>query len=246
MSCRLFVARDRLTEGDFALDADDHHYLIRVRRLRAGDTVTLFDGEGREADAEITAVTDGGASLRVGAPRDVREPDAVHLTVLLSVIKGDRTEWAIQKLVELGVDRIVPVLAARCVVKLEGKRAADRHRRYQAVAEDACRQCGRATIPEVDPPRSLAEALARAPERAVKLMLWERARGASLRAALPAQPPEAVALLVGPEGGFTDAEAELAASEGWRPVGFGPRILRSETAAVAAAAAVAASVGNLD
>ncbi len=241
------MSADRLAAGDLELTGDDYHYLIRVRRLAAGDQVELFDGAGRAANAELTAVMADRATLRVAEPREVEAQSAVEITVILSLIKGDRTEWAIQKLVELGVNRIVPTRAERCVVRLEGKRAEERHRRYVAVATDAARQCGRATVPDIAPVADLAGALAAVPAGTLRLMLWEQARGESLRTAVEAAAGSpGIAILVGPEGGFTPAEAEFAAAAGWRPVGLGPRILRSETAAIAAAAVVAAAVGNLD
>ena len=246
MTPRLVIAPSRLIAGTLELSGDDHHYLFRVLRLRRGAAVTLLDGAGRAATAEVERVEPARALLRVDEPVAAAPAGRCSLTVLLPLIKGDRTEWAIQKLVELGVDRIAPVRTERCVVRPAGKRAADRRRRYAAVAEAAARQCRRATVPEIPAIAGLDEALDAVPGDALRLMLWESARGRALRAALPAEPPARAALLVGPEGGFSPAEVERAAASGWLPVGLGPHILRVETAAIAGVVVIAAAFGNLD
>ncbi len=242
---RLLVAPDALASGDVTVRDDGHHYLFRVRRLAVGDPVVLFDGCGREADARVAKVTADEATLAVQDVREVPAPARPALTVLLSLIKGDRTEWAIQKLVELGVDRIVPIRAARSVVKLDGARAASRHQRYATVAGDAARQCRRATVPEVAPIADFRSALAGAADADLRLLLWAQGQGTRLRDALPAAPPARIAVLVGPEGGFTEAEVEAAVAAGFVAVRLGPRILRAETAAVAVTAALGFALGDL-
>ena len=129
---------------------------------------------------------------------------------------------------------------------LAGKRAEDRRRRFAAIAEAAARQCRSPSLPEVSEIADLSHALATVDGATARYILWEQARGCALRQALPAETPECIALAIGPEGGFTAREAAEATESGWIPVGLGPRILRSETAALAAAVLVAAAVGNLD
>jgi 16S rRNA (uracil1498-N3)-methyltransferase len=244
-ACRLFVEPATLAPGPMIVTAADHRYLFRVRRLRAGDPVTLFDGAGREAEAVVQSVSADQAVLSVDAPRPVQPAPHCRVIVLQALIKGERMDWCIQKLVELGVDAIVPVDTERTVVKLAGERARKRRARFVDIARDAARQSRRARIPEVHDIASLDHALAEAADCALKLVLWVGESGRGLRSALPDQPPASVCLLVGPEGGFTEDEIERATRAGFMTVGLGPYILRAETAALSATAIVAAAFGQL-
>ena len=202
-------------------------------RAQPGDTVTLFDGVGNEVEARITRVgrTDtelllGAASARSGAPR---EPLLVLLT---AVPRGARMDLLVEKTCELGVSRIVPVLTERSVVRPD----ATRRGRWEKIAREAARQCGRADVPDVDAPIALVTALA-APELPHRrLMAWEGEGGTALRSRPDGGEP--TALLVGPEGGFTAAEVEAARHAGFDTVTLGHRILRVETAAMVAVALV--------
>lgn len=245
MSLRLLVAPASLAAGTLAVTGDDHHYLFRVLRMRTGDPVTLFDGEGREAQAEVGAIGARTADLVVAAPTVAPVASAPRLTVLLSIIKGDRMDVCLPKLVELGAGRVIPVLADRSVVKLDGDRAEKRRDRYRAQVRAAAQQCRSPLVPLVDPVSRLGEALARVAAADLKLVLWEDARALRLRAALPAEPPPQVAVLVGPEGGLTEEEVERARLAGFVAVSLGPRILRAETAAISAAAILAYALGDI-
>ena len=239
------MAPEQLAAGSLSITGDEHHYLFRVLRMRAGDRLTLFDGEGRQAEAEVGAIGARTADLRVGEPTVAPSSTAPRLTVLLSIIKGERMDFCLPKLVELGVGRIIPVLAERSVVKLDGERAEKRRERYRAQVRAAAQQCRSPILPLVDPVSRLGEALARVADAELKLVLWEDARAVPLRSALPAATPAQVAVLVGPEGGLTEDEVERAREAGFAAVGLGPRILRAETAAVASAAILAYALGDL-
>ncbi len=246
VKCRLWVAPSALSAGVHELRGDDHHYLTRVRRLRAGDAIELFDGEGRAAAAVIDAVGPDAVTVTVDAPRAAAAGRA-RMRLLMPLLKADRTDWCVQKLVELGVDEILLVRAARAVVKVDGERAESRLRRLQAIARDAARQCGRADLPQIAGPLPLAEAVARplAAGAGLRLLFWERARDLPLASVLPPGPVAEVALLVGPEGGLAPAEVEAAQASGFVVAGLGPRILRAETAAVAALVAAQLLLGDL-
>lgn len=241
---RLLVEAGSLAAGPRPVAGDDHHYLFRVRRLAAGDRLVLFDGEGVEADAEVTSAGPRTGALAVGAPRAVDVPPP-RLTVLLSIIKGERMDWCVEKLVELGAGRIVPVAAERSVVRLDPDRAERRAARYRAQVRAAAQQSRCAVLPRVDPVCRLAAALERVAGAELKLLLWEDPRAIPLRSAIPERAPGAVALLVGPEGGFTSAELEQAEAAGFVAVGLGRRILRAETAAVASAAILAYALNDI-
>jgi 16S rRNA (uracil1498-N3)-methyltransferase len=241
MSHRLPVGRGTLAAGARSLDESDRHYLVRVRRARVGDAVELFDGAGWRAAATISELTGERLVLAVDDPTESGVESPIESIMLLSIITGDRMELAIQTLVELGVNRVEPVVAARSVGRLEARRAATRQQRYQAVAADAARQCGRATIPEVRPVRPLLEAVAEV-EAELKLVFWARSEAPGLSAHGPAA---SIAMLVGPEGGLEVGEVDAARAAGFVPARLGPRILRAETAAIAAATAVQLAFGDL-
>jgi 16S rRNA (uracil1498-N3)-methyltransferase len=233
-----------LAAGSLTIAGDDHHYLFRARRLAVGDRLVVFDGAGLEADAAVAAVDGTAATLEVAPPRPQHRVGPA-LVSLVPLIKGDRMDLALEKLVELGVTTIAPFAAARSVVRLDAARAAERHRRYQAIVRAAAQQCRTATLPTVAPIGDLTAALARAAGCPLRLVLSEQAGAPPLAGALPTTPPAGVALLSGPEGGLDDAEQAAAVAAGFLPVSLGPRVLRAETAAIAALAAVGFAIGDL-
>jgi 16S rRNA (uracil1498-N3)-methyltransferase len=245
VSARLFVEPARLRAGQLELEGSEHHYLARVRRLRAGDEVTLCDGAGREAPARIVRVGKRSASLEVGDPTAAATAPSLPIAVAFAPIKGDRTEWAIQKLVELGASKLHPIETSRSVVVPRGPRAVARLERYRAIAAEAARQSRNAVVPRVEPLVSLPGALEELAAAELKLVCWEGALAEPLRQKLPHHRPADVALLIGPEGGLSEEEVELARDAGFAPVGLGPRILRAETAAVAALTIVGHVFGDL-
>jgi 16S rRNA (uracil1498-N3)-methyltransferase len=242
---RLFVPPERLRDDIVVLGSDDHRYLIRVLRLRAGDEVVLFDGTGQEARARIERISPRAAELRVLERAQAAVPVGPEITLLVGIPKGEKMEFVVQKATELGAARIVPVRSARFIGPQEVTRQAARRQRWIKIAREAARQCGRADVPEVSAPVDFASALATAPEDALRLLFWEEARGVRLRERLPAAKPARIVLLVGPEGGFEAQEVELARKAGFEVVGLGPRTLRAETAAMAILAVVGYALGDL-
>jgi len=242
---RLWVPH--LAAGRVAVSGADYRYLARVLRLGPGAPVTIFDGRGREARARV-AVVDAGRGelvLEAEAPEAQAAPAALDLTLLIALLKAEKMDLVVQKATELGVARIVPVCAARSVVRLDPTRAAAKATRWRKIAREAARQCGRSGVPAIAEPCDLAEALKAGPGDAWRAIFFEGARASSLRAALPDEPATAAVLAVGPEGGFEDAEIELARAAGFVVIGLGPRTLRAETAALAALAAVGYALGDL-
>jgi len=239
---RLYVPRARLAGEGVTLTGPEHRHLARVLRARPGETLTLFDGAGGEVEAEVVRIDREATELRLGARRAVAGP-AVAITLLSAVPRGSRMDFLVQKTAELGVARIIPVLTERSVARPEAE--AGRRARWEKIAQEAARQCGRADVPVVDAPVALPEALARRglPER--RLALFEGERSRSLRAALGGAAPGPTALLVGPEGGFVAPELAAAEAAGFESVGLGARILRVETAAIVAVALVAEASGML-
>jgi 16S rRNA (uracil1498-N3)-methyltransferase len=245
VSARVFVEPARLRAGSLEIGGSEHHYLARVRRLRAGDELVVCDGEGREAPARLVRVDKGGAILEVREPAEGAAAPPLPIAVAFAPVKGDRTEWAIQKLVELGASSLHPIETSRSVVVPRGQRAAARIERYRAIATEAARQSRNPRVPRVAELEPLSGALESLAAAELKLAMWEGAIAEPLRETLPDHRPTDVALLIGPEGGLTDEEVDEARAAGFAAVGLGPRILRAETAAVAATAIIQHTLGDL-
>lgn len=214
------------------------HHASKVLRLRRGDAVTLFNGAGGEYTARIDAVEQARVSVDVHDWSARERESPLRLTLVQALQAGEKMDLTVQKAVELGVDRIVPVHSRRSVVRLEGERALRRVEHWRGVVAAACEQCGRNRLPEVVMPQSFDSWLARKPEAgSVRLMLAPDAR--QVLAKLPEPPPgNSVELLIGSEGGFASEEVDLAVASGFLEVCLGPRVLRTETAALAALAAI--------
>ena len=231
---RLFVEPALLRAGRIEVRGEDHHYLFRVLRLRIGAAVELFDGEGRQAAAVVASIDGELGALEAGEPEPATPPPGAAITALIPLLKADRSADSLAKLVELGVSRIVPVVTARSVVRVDVARADDRHRRLIAQARAAARQCQSAFVPRIERISDWKTAVATT-DAALRLVLWERA-DTPLRALLPAQAPASIAVATGPEGGLEAAEVDAAIAAGFLAVALGPRILRAETAPVAVCA----------
>ncbi|MBA3818900.1 MAG: 16S rRNA (uracil(1498)-N(3))-methyltransferase [Deltaproteobacteria bacterium] len=235
---RIFVDPAQLSAGELVVDGDEHHYLARVRRARAGDAVELVDGTGRRAAATIARITDAATTLAVAAPeRVVAQPPL--LRVLVPLIKGDRMDSCLEKLVEVGADQIVVWPAARSVVRLDAERREARLAKFQAAAVAAARQCGRAQVPAVQLAEGLAEIVAALPADAARFVLDP----ASDAALVPGAATD-ITIASGPEGGLTPGELALLERAGFTGIGLGPRILRAETAPVVAVAVIRAVTGS--
>lgn len=215
--------------GTLRLSGEEARHLARVRRVGAGEVVELFDGLGLATRAEVLAVGRDEVSLRaVGDPLPDRAPD-VELTLATAVPKGDRFDWLVEKAAELGVARLIPLVAVRSTVD---PRAGKLDRLRRTVVE-ACKQCGRNRLMLVEPVARWSEVMAAAGEHP-RLVAHPGGAGA---AGWPGVVPGGSAwVAVGPEGGFTDEEVQAAEARGWRRVGLGPTLLRVETAAVVACA----------
>ena len=231
MSQRFFV--ETPIQGTTAeLQSTEAQHAAKVMRCRVGDQVILFDNSGAEFDARITRIDRATVHLDVLARAPIDRELACHLTLGVALPKGDRQRWLIEKTVELGVARIVPLVTQRGVAQPSDK-AVDRLRR--AVIE-ASKQCGRNRLMQIDEPMSVADFCASVATGSLKLFAtpagqpWSRTTIANSKS---------LAVSIGPEGGFTEDEQRCAAANQWAPINLGPRILRIETAAVALAATVA-------
>jgi len=248
MTPRLYVPA-ALRDGDAAsLSAEQAHYLTQVLRLPVGQALQVFDGRGHRHQATIEALRKHQGTLRIGPALPAHRGGAPRITLVQGIASADKMDWAIEKATELGVARIVPLLAQRGKVRLDADRAARRHDHWQRLIVAACMQCGRdelvelsavtdwATLPtllDADSPRLLFAPPSDG-QASPRLSQWVRARPRA----------EAVTLLVGPESGFSDQERHDAESIGFTPISLGPRILRTETAGLAAIAALQSMWGD--
>lgn len=207
---------------------------VQVLRLREGDTVTLFDGRGGEYPATLTVLAKKSAQVVLGDLLPLERESTLQLKLVQAVSSGDRMDYTLQKAVELGVSVIQPVFSERSVVKLAGDRADKRMEHWRGVLLASCEQCGRNTIPQLLPLQPFGKWLAGDTTPGLRLMLSPQ--GSQRLRDLPRN--AAAALLAGPEGGLTAAEEAAALAAGWQPLKLGERILRTETAAVAAVAAL--------
>jgi 16S rRNA (uracil1498-N3)-methyltransferase len=205
-----------------------------VLRLRSGDEVTLFNGEGGEYAGALTRVSRVSAHARIVSGRAIERESPLAITLAQCVSSGDRMDVALQKSTELGVAKILPIASERSVVRLTPDRADRRLAHWRNVVIAACEQCGRNRIPEVEAISGIEEFLASPSTGSLRLLLAPEA-GGDLRELAPSP---AVTLLVGPEGGLTPTERRRAEEAGFVPVCFGPRVLRTETAPLAVIAAM--------
>ena len=251
MTPRLLV--DGLHEAGqlVTLDADQSHYVQRVLRLREGDPLQVFDGHGARWSARLAGPASGAgsgrgaAALALIAPLPSPPESPLQLTLVQGISSAERMDFTIEKAVELGVGAILPVASARSVVKLDDERARKRMAHWQRLVVAACMQCGRDTVPPVLAPLPLADWLAARP-RARPGWSLDPLAAQSLAASAARQEGLIEAdLLVGPESGLTPEELALAGQAGLLPVRLGPRVLRTETAGLAALALLQGVRGDL-
>jgi len=240
----LYVPGELVPGRAYALPQPQAHHATRVLRLKAGDAVTLFNGGGAEYGAMVTRVAGDAVIVKVGDARDCARESPLEIVLGQALSSGERMDYTVQKAVELGVAAIHPLAAARSVVRLSGERAEKRVAHWQSVVVSACEQSGRNRVPPVAPVAELAAWLARpvAGEAGALRLLLSPAGATRLRD-LP-RPAAFIVLLAGPEGGFTPEEEAAARHCSFTPVRLGPRVLRTETAAVAALAALQALWGD--
>lgn len=240
---RLFVNHPLSAGADIKLDADRARYLGRVLRLRNGDALSVFNGDDGEFHANLTSAGKDSAIVHVVSPIQTSTESPLKVHLVQGISRGERMDFVVQKATELGVKRITPVLTEYGVVKLSRDRAGKRRDHWQGVAESACEQSGRIRPPLIDDVISLNAWFGERPaEPGTDLVL--RPGAIDTLAAMPA-PDTKVCFLIGPEGGFSEPEYEDAQLAGFQPVTLGPRILRTETAAIAAIAIAQSLWGDL-
>lgn len=239
---RFFVDPPLATGARLELPERAAHHALRVLRLRAGDPLTLFDGRGGEYAGVIADLARNSLIVEVDAWQDIERESPLAVTLAQGISSAERMDLTVQKAVELGAAAIQPLATEKALVRLDAQRAESRLAHWRRIVISACEQCGRNRLPEVRAPVSVAELCAAtqgldarwllAPEAPTRLR--DAARGLS----------EKLVIAAGPEAGFSDAEAHALSAAGYTRVNLGPRILRTETAALAAIAALNAIAGD--
>ncbi len=251
---RVFVEGDLQSGDELELPRETGAHLAKVLRARSGDEVVLFNGDGREFTGVIDKVLGSRVSASIGAARLMDRESPFQLTLVQCVPRGDRMDFIVQKATELGVARIVPVLSQRSVVRLDASQSISKQAHWRAVAVSACEQCGRNRLPGVEAAlpllRYLGDLAKAAADEEPRLVLEpERAQGAERDARaidIASAPPVPRAVIaIGPEGGFAPEELEAFDLSAFSRVTLGPRVLRTETAAIAAIAVLQARFGDM-
>lgn len=243
MSTRLFVSGALINGAEIELDGDRARYLGKVLRARIGDQLAVFNGEGPEWPASITRISKSCVGLELGESVEAGTESPLKIHLVQGISRGERMDFVVQKATELGVKRITPVLTEYGVVKLNPDRAEKRREHWQKVAANACEQSGRTRLPLIDTPVPLKSWFGDKPEKVdAELILVP---GAATPLATVPTPETKVCVMIGPEGGFSDVEYADAEVSGFKAVSLGPRVLRTESAAIATLAVLQSLWGDL-
>jgi len=237
---RIYTGLALQADHNFDLEPGPSQHIARALRLRAGDALVLFDGRGGEYPSTISALDKKKVTVTCASRRDCETESRLAIHLGIAVSRGERMDWVVQKATELGVASITPLFTERTEIKLSGDRADKKLGHWRQVSISACEQCGRNTLPQIHPLTHLDPWLA-STEADCKLVLHHRANSQ----AVDKQTPDSVALLIGPEGGLSEAEIEAAEKSGYRSLRLGPRVLRTETAPLAAIAILQARWGDM-
>ena len=239
---RVYVDAPLAAGTRVTLEGGAARHVTRVLRLRVGEALTLFNGSGGEYAASIEQSQGGRVAVAIGEPRAIERESPLALTLAQGVSRGERMDLVVQKATELGVSGVVPVLSERSVVRLTAQQAERRLNHWRAIAVAACEQSGRNRLPAIASPVPLKDFLRTNTDGSMRLLLSPAAT--ATLADLP-RLVSAVTVLIGPEGGLAQAEQDAAVAAGFKPVRLGPRVLRTETAAITALALLQREFGDL-
>ncbi len=245
---RFLVEPNNIHNGQVTLENEDLKHLRQVLRLEPGDSIRVFDGSGMEYEATLLTVDKNKATARILRSFQSDTEPKTHVTLFQGLPKGEKMELIIQKAVELGVYRIVPVITQRSVVQLDKKDREKKAERWSRIAREAAKQCRRAYVPQIDPPMDFKEAIANCGEYDAALLFYENEEKKCLKELLKCyniNKIKDIVLLIGPEGGFSDQEVEECVLSGFTVAGLGKRILRTETAAISALSILMYEMGEL-
>ncbi|AEV69318.1 16S rRNA (uracil(1498)-N(3))-methyltransferase [Acetivibrio clariflavus] len=244
---RFFINSEDIFDDNINIKGDDYNHIKKVLRLKCGEIITLSDGVGNEYAARIEAFGDGFVHTKiVESYKNATEPP-VKVTLYQGLPKSDKMDFIIQKSVELGISKVVPVLTERTVVKIDNQKDAQKKwERWNRISQEAAKQSNRGIIPEVELPISFKEAIKQIKNGSLSIIPYEKESKKSLKQILKSNGHmKDISVFIGPEGGFTEQEIEEAISFGINPVTLGPRILRTETAGIAVLSILMYEVGDV-
>ncbi|WP_418790695.1 16S rRNA (uracil(1498)-N(3))-methyltransferase [Phosphitispora sp. TUW77] len=244
---RFFVSEDLAGQQTTVIKGPDLKHISKVLRLGPGDKIGIADAAGREFDVKIREITGKEVICDIIGERASAAELPLEVVLYQGLPKGDKLDLVIQKSTEIGVSRVVPIICERTIVKLDEKKASGRHVRWQRVALEAAKQSRRRLVPVVSEPLTFAAALAEMNSGVLGILPWEEERVVGIKDVFKGSTitNKKIAVFIGPEGGFTQEEAKQAESAGVLTVSLGPRIMRTETAGIVAAAIVLYEIGDL-
>ncbi len=229
---RFFIDRSQIEDSSLFILGDDARHIARSLRMAVGDEITVCDGSGTEYTATLTKIRDERCDADVSKTELSKCEPKSRITLFMAYPKSDKLETVIQKAVELGAAKIVPFESSRCIKKPKADKAEERTARLNRIAEEAAKQCGRASLPSVSLPISFTDMIKEASEKELPIFCYEGDGTLSLKSILDgfSEAPKSISVVVGCEGGFSPDEAKAAEEAGFKMANLGPRILRCETA----------------
>ena len=242
---RFFISPEQLNQPKPAIDGADAHHLRVVLRSRPGDRIDILDGRGNAYRARIVSMDHEKVYLALETPVDGQPEARPEMVLAQGYLKDKKMDGLVRQLTELGVSRWIPFLAARSVPAPDDKRLHQRHLRWQRITLEAVKQCGRRSPMTIDPVVSFEVAVQRAQSCDIKLIFWEKESDSINRPVIPESGARKIFAMIGPEGGFEPSEVNLAREAGFVAVGMGPRILKAETATLAAATLIQFVFGDM-
>jgi 16S rRNA (uracil1498-N3)-methyltransferase len=240
---RFFIPPHWIDPPTVTLSGDTARQIKTVLRMQPGDEIIVLDNSGMEWSVRLTQIGKEAVTGQVIGRQPARGEPQLQLTLYQGTLKGQKFEWVLQKGTELGVSRFVPLICRRSIIT-KAEALAKKYERWQRIIQEAAEQSGRGRLPELEPAIPLSEAVEHARSNRLNLMFWEEATETTLQDILAETQPQTIGLFIGPEGGFSTEEAELAHRAGVRLVTLGPRILRAETAGIAGCAAIFYALGE--
>jgi 16S rRNA (uracil1498-N3)-methyltransferase len=229
---RFYVPQPQIENGMLRVEGNEVRHIRRVLRLKVGDEIVVFNGSAKEYEGKIVEEGPSSVVIMIQSILSSKRESPLEITLAQSLLKGEKMDYIIQKATELGIKEIIPFFSSRSVPLLEKSRRLRRHHRWEKIAIEASKQCGRGVFPKVDPLQDYSEMLQNISQDFLRLILWEK-EGARLKKVLEgSKEKRKIFFIVGPEGGLSQEEVECAKEKGFIPVTLGKRILRSETASL--------------
>jgi 16S rRNA (uracil1498-N3)-methyltransferase len=242
---RIYIPPERIVGEQIPLQSREARYILTVLRLGPGDEVTVFDGAGNEYRTELAEDDKGGMYLAIQEESRPERESPLQITLGQALLKGERMKFVIQKATELGIDRIIPLVTTRTIPLVEGEQESLRIERWKRIAQEAAKQSGRTMVPKIEAIHELADFLAEAQDAGTRIMLWEGEPTPLREVVRKIDAPAEITLLIGPEGGFAEAEVNAAQAQGFLVAGLGQRVLRAETASLSILSIVQHLFGDL-